>query len=82
MAKMQMSGVVTGNKMEKTVVVEVGWKQRHPQYKKVMNRKTKVYAHTEELIEIGTEVLIEETRPISKLKRWKVVKNSDNTSKE
>jgi small subunit ribosomal protein S17 len=75
---MRMNGVVVGNKMEKTVVVEVSRKEKHPKYKKYLKRETKVYAHTEDEIEEGTQVVVEESRPISKLKRWRVVeiKNS------
>lgn len=76
--RMRMNGVVIGNKMEKTVVVDVSRKEKHPKYKKYIIRDTKVYAHTEDEIEEGTQVVIEESRPLSKLKRWKVVeiKNS------
>jgi small subunit ribosomal protein S17 len=76
--RMRMNGVVVGNKMEKTVVVEVSRKEKHPKYKKYLKRETKVYAHTEDEIEEGTQVVVEESRPISKLKRWRVVeiKNS------
>lgn len=71
--RMRMNGVVAGNKMDKTVVVEVSRKVRHPKYKKYILRKTKVYAHTEQELEVGTKVTVEESKPISKLKRWVVV---------
>ena len=69
------SGVVVSSKMDKTVVVRVDRKIRHPQYEKVMIRSRKYYAHDEsnELKE-GDEVSIMEIRPLSKLKRWCVVK--------
>ena len=68
-----MSGEVKGNKMEKTVVVEVRRKVKRPRYQKYVMRKTKVYAHSEDPLEVGTRVVVEEAGPISKLKRWRVV---------
>jgi small subunit ribosomal protein S17 len=60
--------------MDKTVVVEVLETLRHSRYRKVMKRRRKYYAHdASDAIEVGTEVRIEETRPLSKLKRWRVV---------
>lgn len=67
-------GVVVSNKMEKTVVVEVKRTFRHPQYEKVVTRKSKLYAHNDlKPLNIGDEVKVVETRPLSKLKRWRVV---------
>ncbi len=67
-------GIVVSNKMNKTVTVRVERTIRHPQYDKVIKRAKKYYAHTEEgNIQIGQRVQIEETRPISKLKCWRVV---------
>lgn len=67
-------GTVVSNKMQKTVVVLVPRTMRHPKYDKVVTRNKKYYAHHElETIAVGTEVKIEETRPLSKLKRWRVV---------
>jgi small subunit ribosomal protein S17 len=67
-------GVVVSNKMQKTVVVSVERTIRHPRYDKVIARRKKFYAHHEgEPLEIGAEVKIMETRPLSKLKRWLVV---------
>lgn len=67
-------GIVVSNKMEKTVVVSVKNVCRHPIYDKVINRTKKYYAHHEgEPLNIGDEVTIAETRPLSKLKRWRVV---------
>lgn len=67
-------GTVIGDKMEKTRVVEVVRTFRHPTYKKVMRRRTKFYAHDEQQIsKIGDTVKIMETRPLSKLKRWRLV---------
>lgn len=67
-------GVVVSNKMQKTVVVSVERTCRHPKYGKVITRREKYYAHHEgQPLEMGTEVNIMETRPLSKLKRWRVV---------
>lgn len=67
-------GIVVSNKMEKTVVVKVERTLRHPIYGKVVRRAKKYYAHNESKpLEIGDEVQIMETRPLSKLKRWRVV---------
>jgi small subunit ribosomal protein S17 len=67
-------GVVVSNKMQKTVVVKVERTIRHPQYGKVVKRAKKYYAHHEgEPLETGAIVEIIETRPLSKLKRWRVV---------
>lgn len=67
-------GVVVSNKMEKTVTVKVTRKMRHHKYQKVIERSKKYYAHDESnALEIGQKVKIVETRPLSKLKRWRVV---------
>jgi small subunit ribosomal protein S17 len=67
-------GVVISNKMVKTVTVQVSRKMRHPKYGKVFERSKKFYAHDEtDALEIGQKVRIVETRPLSKLKRWRVV---------
>ncbi len=67
-------GVVISNKMDKTVTVKVTRKMRHEKYGKVVERSKKYYAHDEsDAIEVGQKVLIMETRPLSKLKRWRVV---------
>ncbi|WP_068466982.1 30S ribosomal protein S17 [Candidatus Protochlamydia phocaeensis] len=67
-------GVVVSNKMQKTVVVKVERTFRHPKYGKVVTRGKKYYAHNESApLQIGDEVKIMETRPLSKLKRWRVV---------
>lgn len=66
-------GVVVSNKMQNTVVVKVERKLRHPQYDKVIVRAKKYYAHDESnALQIGDVVEITETRPLSKLKRWRV----------
>lgn len=67
-------GVVVSSKMDKTVVVRVHQVRSHRRYGKVVTRTSKCYAHDEsgELKE-GDEVMIMETRPLSKTKRWRVV---------
>lgn len=68
------TGVVVSNKMQKTVVVKVDRTFRHPVYEKVITRGKKYYAHNESLtLNVGDTVKIQETRPLSKLKRWRVV---------
>ncbi len=68
-------GVVVSDKMDKTVVVAVDRLVRHPLYKKVVRRTSKFYAHDEfNECRVGDIVEIMETRPLSKLKRWRVVK--------
>jgi small subunit ribosomal protein S17 len=67
-------GRVVGDKMDKTVIVAVDTPRRHPLYKKIIRRVVKYYAHDEEnQSKIDDIVKIEETRPTSKLKRWRVV---------
>ncbi len=68
----RMTGVVTSNKMQKTVVVEVTRSYRHPLYKKVVHRSKRVKAHDEVGCQIGDKVQIVESRPLSRDKRWVV----------
>jgi len=66
-------GVVTGNKMKKTVSVLVERQVRHPLYKKTIKRKKKFLVHDEyEKCKVGDVVKIVETRPLSKRKRWRI----------
>jgi small subunit ribosomal protein S17 len=68
------TGIVISNKMDKTVVVKITRKIRHAKYGKVIERSKKCYAHDDsDTVEIGQKVRIMETRPLSKLKRWRVV---------
>ena len=68
------TGVVVSNKMDKTIVVAIQTKVRHPLYGKMVNRTRKFKAHDEEnACGVGDTVKIMETRPISKDKRWRVV---------
>jgi len=68
----RISGVVTSNKMTKTVVVEITRTFRHPLYRKVVHSAKRVMAHDELGCQIGDEVLIVESRPISRNKHWMV----------
>jgi small subunit ribosomal protein S17 len=66
-------GTVTSNKMKKTIVVEVTRKKAHPLYVRVISIRKKFYAHDEKNeAHIGDVVKIEESRPLSRLKRWKL----------
>lgn len=67
-------GKVISNKMNKTIVVKIERKVKHPLYGKYVRRFTKMYAHDEEnACNIGDLVVIQQMRPLSKLKRWKLV---------
>jgi small subunit ribosomal protein S17 len=68
----RMTGVVTSNKMTKTVVVEISRKFRHPLYRKVVHSSKRVKAHDEIGCQIGDQVQIVEARPLSRDKRWVV----------
>jgi len=69
-----LKGKVISNKMLRTVVVKVSRLKKHPLYGKYFTISKKYKAHTDEKIEEGKIVLIEPTRPISKGKKWKVIK--------
>ena len=69
----ERSGRVISNKMAKTIVVSVERRYPHPQFKKVVTSFSKFYAHDEKgEAKVGDIVLIQETRPLSKLKRWRL----------
>ena len=71
--KRTKTGVVVSNKMQKTVVVAVENLVKHGMYQKYIKRTSKFLAHSEQPdIKIGDRVVIEETRPLSKRKRWSV----------
>ena len=71
-----LSGTICKATNKKTVVVEVERTFKHPIYKKYIKRSKKYHAHDEtDAFRVGDKVMIEETRPISKLKTWKVVSN-------
>ena len=67
-------GVVTSNKMDKSITVAIKWKEKHPIYGKFVNKTKKYHAHDEKNeCNIGDTVKIMETRPLSKTKRWRLV---------
>jgi len=70
----ERQGVVSSNKMDKTISVAVKWKEKHPIYQKFVNKTKKYHAHDEKNeCNIGDVVRIMETRPLSKTKRWRLV---------
>lgn len=70
--RMTKVGVVVSNKMQKTVVVAVENLVKHGMYQKYIKRTNKFLAHSENDLNVGDRVVIEETRPLSKRKRWNV----------
>ena len=68
----RMTGVVTSDKMDKTVVVQISRNYRHRLYKKVIHTRRKVMAHDELGCQVGDHVSIVESRPLSRHKRWVV----------
>lgn len=80
MAKRQLQGQVVSNKMSKTLVVEVERLKVHQKYKRRYKVQKKYKAHYDEgEFQIGDKVVIEESRPLSKDKKWKVVNPSVKT---
>ena len=74
-SRRQLTGIVTSNKMEKTITVAVNRKVKHPLYEKFVNRRTKVHAHDETGdANVGDKVIVVETRPLSKNKRFRLHK--------
>jgi small subunit ribosomal protein S17 len=74
-------GEVISNKMAKTITVRVERRFAHPRYKKVVTDYTKFYAHDEKgEAKVGDRVRIEETRPLSKTKRWRLVEVVEKSS--
>ena len=70
----ERTGVVTSNKMDKSITVAIKWKEKHPIYGKFVNKTKKYHAHDEKNeCGIGYTVKIMETRPLSKTKRWRLV---------
>lgn len=75
MPKRQLTGIVVSDKMQKTVVVKVDHLKEHPKYKRRFKVSEKYKAHDEHKeYAVGDKVIIEETRPISKDKKWRVLK--------
>ena len=69
----ERTGVVFSNKMDKTITIAVKWKEKHPIYGKFVNKTKTYHAHDEKNeCNIGDTVRIMETRPLSKLKRWRL----------
>jgi small subunit ribosomal protein S17 len=69
----EVVGEVVSNKMHKTIVVQVVRKKSHPFYGRVVSKSKKFYAHDEKnTAHVGDVVRLEETRPLSKLKRWRL----------
>ena len=67
-------GQVTSDGMDKTAVVTVTTRKPHPRYRKTMARTTRLYVHDEEnTLNVGDRVKVGETRPLSKLKRWRIL---------
>lgn len=78
MPKRVLTGMIVSDKTDKTIVVKVERKVKHPLYGKIIRRSKKYHAHDEKNeFAIGETVRIEETKPISKLKTWKVLDRVD-----
>ena len=80
----RMTGVVTSNKMDKTVSVKITRRFRHRLYKKVIDRHISIKAHDDLGCEIGDQVMVVESKPISKTKRWvveEIVRKTVSTEK-
>jgi len=74
-------GRVVSDKMDKTIVVRVERRFRHPQFKKVVTAYSKFYAHDDKNeAKIGDRVRIQETRPLSKMKRWRLMEVVERTT--
>jgi small subunit ribosomal protein S17 len=78
----QIEGVVTSNKMQKTVVIRTTQSFRHPLYGKVVESQHKLVAHDELGCKVGDLVRVVESRPLSKTKRWVVVEIVNSKVKE
>lgn len=79
----QRVGEVVSNKMTKTIVVRVERRFPHPQFKKIVTSYKKFYAHDEKSeAKVGDTVCIEESRPLSKLKRWTLVQVVERAAAE
>ncbi len=77
MPKRQLKGTIVSTKMQKTVIVRVGRKKIHPKYKRRYSFHRKYKAHSEMgELKVGDKVIIEECQPMSKEKKWKVIKKA------
>jgi len=71
----EREGEVLSNAMAKTIVVQVRRRISHPRFKKVITRYSKLYAHDEKgEAQVGDQVRVQECRPLSRLKRWRLIK--------
>ncbi len=83
MSKKKLKGIVVSDKMNKTVIIAVQTLKEHPKYKKRYRSTSRYKAHDEKnKCQIGDQVIIEETRPLSKDKRWRVVFKSKTTNNQ
>lgn len=74
-ARKMRQGMVVSASMDKSITVQLERTMRHPLYGRVVNRRSKLYAHDEDnQCGVGDRVMVAETRPLSKLKRWRLVK--------
>ena len=79
----QLTGVVISDKADKTITVKIERKVKHPTYSKIMKRSTKVHAHDEgNTAKIGDVVTVQECKPYSKSKTWKLLSNNQAASSE
>ena len=78
-----LTGVVVSDKADKTITVKVERKVKHPSYSKIMKRSTKVHAHDEtNIAKIGDVVTVQECKPYSKSKTWKLLSENEVTESE
>ena len=76
-------GKVVSSKMNKTIVVRVEQRYAHPRFRKVVSSYKKFYAHDEKgQAQVGDRVLIQETRPVSRTKRWRLVQVVEAAARE
>jgi len=79
----QLTGVVISDKADKTITVKIERKVKHPTYSKIMKRSTKVHAHDEgNIAKIGDVVTVQECKPYSKSKTWKLLSDNQVVSSE
>lgn len=79
----QLTGVVISDKADKTITVKIERKVKHPTYSKIMKRSTKVHAHDEgNTAKIGDVVTVQECKPYSKSKTWKLLSDNQEASSE
>ena len=79
----QLTGVVISDKADKTITVKVERKVKHPTYSKIMKRSTKVHAHDEEnMAKVGDVVTVQECKPYSKSKTWKLLSEGQTVVSE